>query len=81
MATGTYKKVLEYQGRVTYKKGHKLVAEGYPEEECYLRDENGDLIPETKSFVDPEMVRWMLEKRMPDVYGKRKPPKKPQRTG
>lgn len=71
MAIGTYQKVLEYQGRVTYKKDRFLVQLGYPEEECYLRDENGDLIPETKPFCDPEMIRWFLEKRRPEEYGKR----------
>jgi hypothetical protein len=39
MATGTFRKVLEYQGKVTYKKDRKLVAQGLPEEETYLLDE------------------------------------------
>jgi hypothetical protein len=70
MATGTFQMVLEYQGRVTYKKDWFLVQLGYPEEECYLRDENGDPIPETKPFCDPKMVRWVLERRRREEYGK-----------
>jgi hypothetical protein len=70
---------LEYQGKVTYKKDRKLVAQGLPEEETYLLDENGERIPETIPFFDPEMARWILEKRRPEIYGKR--PKEPRQTG
>jgi hypothetical protein len=79
MATGTFRKILEYQGKVTYKKDRKLVAQGLPEEETYLLDENGERIPETIPFFDPEMARWILEKRRPEIYGKR--PKEPRQTG
>ena len=71
LARETFPKVLEYQGRVTYKKDLKLVRLGLPEEETYLRDENGDPIPETKPIIDPEMVRWVLSKVRPEVYGNR----------
>jgi hypothetical protein len=82
MARGTYKKALEYRGRVTYKRDPNLVARGLPAEACYLRDKNGDLIPETIPFIDPEMVRWILAKRRPEIYGKQpKAPKEPQRPG
>ena len=54
----TYQKVLEYQGRVTYKKGRHLLQLGIPKE-AYLVDTNGDPIPETKPYCDPEMIRWL----------------------
>jgi hypothetical protein len=82
LATGKAKRVLQYQGKITYKQDHRLVAKGYLEEETYILDENGDRIPETIPVIDPEMIRWLLERRKPEIYGKRaKAPKEPQRTG
>ena len=52
-----------YQGKVTYKKDPNLVAWGCPEVQTYILDENGDRIPETKPFVDPDMIRWILSHR------------------
>ena len=80
LATGTFQKVLDYQGRVTYKQDLYLLQLGYPEVEAYLLDANGDRIPETKPICDPKMIRWLLEKRRPEVYGKRPsvPPQKQQ---
>ena len=81
-ATGKAKRVLEYQGKVTYKQDPDLLALGFPEEETYILDENGDRIPETIPVLDPEMIRWLLERLKPEVYGKQAmTPKKPQRTG
>jgi hypothetical protein len=82
--TGKAKRVLEYQGKVTYKQDRRLVAKGYPEEETYILDENGDRIPETIPIIDPEMIRWLLERFKPEIYGKRAiapAAKEPQRTG
>ena len=52
-----------YQGKVTYKKDPNLVAWGCPEVQTYILDENGDRIPETKPFVDPDMICWILSHR------------------
>ena len=47
-----------------------------------ILDENGDRIPETIPIIDPEMIRWLLERRKSEIYGNRaKAPKEPQRTG
>jgi hypothetical protein len=82
LATGKVRRVLEYQGKITYKKDPKLVAQGLPEEETYILDENGDRIPETVPIIDPEMIRWLLERRRSEVYGKRpKAPQERERTG
>ena len=82
LATGKAKRVLEYQGKITYKQDRRLGCMGYPEDETYILDENGDRIPETVPIIDPEMIRWLLERLKPEIYGKRaKAPKEPQRTG
>jgi hypothetical protein len=82
LAMGKARRVLEYQGQITYKKGSNLVAQGLSEEGTYLLDENGDRIPETVPITDPEMIRWLLERRKPEVYGKRpKRTEEPPRTG
>jgi hypothetical protein len=82
LATGKAKRVLQYQGKVTYKRDPGLVALGYPEDETYILDENGDRIPETIPITDPEMIRWLLARRKREIYGKQAmAPKEPQRTG
>jgi hypothetical protein len=35
--------------------------------QTYILDENGDRIPETKPFVDPDMIRWILSHRRPEL--------------
>jgi hypothetical protein len=69
LATGMAREVLDYQGKVTYKSDPELLALGLRGEDAYLRDENGDPVPETKPLMDPEMVRWILARRRPDDYG------------
>jgi hypothetical protein len=82
LAMGLARRVLEYQGKITYKQDPGLVALGYPEEETYILDENGERIPETVPVRDPEMIRFLLARWKPEIYGKRaKAPKEPQRTG
>ncbi len=59
-----------------------MVAKGYPEDETYILDENGDRTPETIPMIDPEMIRWLLARLKPEIYGKRAmAAKEPQRTG
>jgi hypothetical protein len=84
LATGKAKRVLQYQGKITYKRDHRLIAKGCPEEQTYILDENGDRIPETIPVQDPEMIRFLLERLKPEVYGRRAMApavKQPQRTG
>jgi len=71
MATGMAREVLVYQGKVSYKKDPFLLELGLTGDAANLLDNNGDPIPETKPFVDPEMVRFMLSRRRPDKYGNR----------
>jgi hypothetical protein len=69
MALG-YDEVQTYHGRVVYKIDESLWSLGNRGPDAYLKDENGNLIPETVRKQDPEMIRWILERRRPDKYGK-----------
>ena len=69
LATGTFREALHHHGHVTYKTDPQLIALGLKGEEAYLKDENGDLVPESIPIVDPEMVRWLLARRRPEIYG------------
>jgi hypothetical protein len=71
MATGTAREVLDYQGKVCCKKDPFLLELGLTGDAANLLDKSGDPIPETKPFVDPEMVRFMLSRHRPDPYGNR----------
>ena len=42
-----YEKVLTHRGRVVYKIDQELVALGFQGPDAYLRDENGNPVPET----------------------------------
>lgn len=64
-----YDEVLTYQGRVVYKLDPQLVAIGCQGHEAYLRDENGNPVPETIRKQDPKMIRWLLERLRPGIYG------------
>jgi hypothetical protein len=82
LAMGRARKVLEYQGKITYKQDPRLVAQGLPKEETYILDENGNRVPETIPIIDPEMIRWLLARWKPEIYGKRpKAPEDPERRG
>jgi hypothetical protein len=70
LASGKYKKVLTYQGRVIYRNDPELIALGFEGEQAYLLDEHGKPIPETVEEVDPDMVRFMLERLNPGKYKK-----------
>jgi hypothetical protein len=69
-STKGYDVVLTYKGRVTYKEDPHLLSLGLRGPDAYLRDENGNLVPETVPRVDPKMTRWMLARRHPKIYGK-----------
>ncbi len=70
MATG-YDEILTYKGRVSYKIDLVLWSLGRRGPDAYLKDENGDPVPETVRKFDPKMIRWLLARRFPDKYGER----------
>jgi hypothetical protein len=65
-----YDKVLTYRGRVMYKIDQGLVGLGYQGPDAYLKDENGNPIPETVRKVDMKAMRFILEWYRPDTWGK-----------
>ena len=73
-------KVLTRRGRVIYKIDPDLVGRGYQGPDAYLKDENGNPIPETVRKVDKKAMRFLLEKYRPDRWGKR-PKTDPPREG
>ena len=38
--------------------------------DALLKDENGNPVPESWAKYDPEMMRWLAERRLPDEFGK-----------
>ena len=64
-----YDEVLTYQGRVSYKFDELLLGLGFEGAAAYLRDENGNPVPETVRKQDPKMMRFLLKKLRPEVWG------------
>jgi hypothetical protein len=65
-----YDKVLTRRGRVMDKIDQDLVSQGYQGPDAYLRDENGNPIPETIRKVDMKAMRFILEWYRPNTWGK-----------
>jgi hypothetical protein len=65
-----YDKVLTHRGRVVYKIDQDLVGLGFQGPDAYLRDENGNPVPETVRKVDMKAMRFILEWYRPDTWGK-----------
>lgn len=65
-----YEKVLKYRGRVTYKIDSILQEFGLEGPDAYLKDKNGKPIPETILRHDKKSIKWLLEKCLPEKYGK-----------
>jgi hypothetical protein len=65
-----FREVLTFQGRVVYQKDPELVALGFDGPEAYLLDEFGAPIPETVLRQDPDLMMFIMERRMKDKYGK-----------
>src|SRR5208283_1494630 len=59
LATG-YDEILTYKGRVSYKIDLVRWSRGRRGADAYLKDENGDPVPETVRKFDPKMIRWLL---------------------
>lgn len=68
-----YKKIGTYRGRVVYKDDPERVALGATPGTfaAWERDAHGNPVPETWREQDPEMIRWLLERRRPEKYGNR----------
>ena len=67
-----YDKVLSYRGRVVYKIDQGLVDLGCQGPDAYLRDENGDPIPETVRKVDMKAMRFWLAWHRPEKWGRQR---------
>ena len=76
-----YDKILTYRGRVIYKNDQGLVGLGYQGPDAYLRDENGNLVPETVRVVDPRAIRYILALELPEKYGKNRKIDVPHKGG
>lgn len=65
-----YREELTYQGRVIYKLDPRLQTLGYEGVDAYLLDRNGAPVPETVFKQDPDLMMFIMERRMKDKYGK-----------
>lgn len=68
-----YDKVLTHRGRVMYKIDQGRVALGHQGADAYLKDENGNPVPETIRVEDTKAQLYILEQDRPNRWGK--PPK------
>ena len=66
-----YDKVLTYRGRVMYQIDQGLVGLGYQGPAAYLRDENGNPVPETIRKVDTKAQLSVLKRLRANRWGKR----------
>ncbi len=80
LATG-YDEILTYKGRVSYKFDPVLLSLGHQGPDAYKKDKNGNPVPETVPKFDPKMARWLLERRLPDKYGKDRKMDVPHKAG
>ena len=76
-----YHKVLTRRGRVVYKIDQDLVGLGFQGPDAYLRDENGNPIPETVRKVDTKAMRFILEWYRPETWGKHRKSNAPREAG
>jgi hypothetical protein len=65
-----YDKVLTRRGRVMYKIDQGLVGLGFQGPDAYLRDENGNPVPETVRKVDTKAQLSVLKRHRPNTWGK-----------
>lgn len=65
-----YDELSVYKGRIVYQIDPMAEALGLLGIEAYLKDEHGRPVPEKIHKQDPEMVRWLLERRQREKYGK-----------
>jgi hypothetical protein len=65
-----YDKVLTYRGRVMYQIDQGLEGLGFQGPDAYLRDENGNPVPETVRKADKKAMRFILKWYRPGTWGK-----------
>jgi hypothetical protein len=65
-----YDEILTYQGRVVYQIDYSLWKLGCRGPDAYVRDENGKPVPESVRKQDTKMMRWLLARHRPYVWGK-----------
>jgi hypothetical protein len=64
-----YDEVRTYRGEVIYKVDEFMWELGFRGPEAYLKDEDGNPVPETVRRQDPKMIRWLAERRFPHEFG------------
>ena len=74
-------KVLTYRGRVMYKIDQGLVGLGCQGRDAYLRDENGNPVPETVHRPDMKAMRFWLAWHRPEKWGRRRKVNAPREGG
>ena len=79
--TQGYDKVLTYRGRVSYKIDELLVELGYQGPDAYLKDENGNPVPETVRKVDKKAMKFILKLLRRETYGNTPKIDLPQKGG
>ena len=76
-----YDKVLTYRGRVMYKIDQGLVGLGYQGPDAYLRDENGNPVPETVRKEDMKAMQFWLAWHRPETWGRHRKGNAPREGG
>ena len=74
-------KVLTHRGRVVYKIDQELVGLGLQGRDAYLRDENGNPVPETVPKPDMKAMRFWLAWHRPEKWGRHRKVKAPREGG
>ncbi len=64
-----YDKVLTRRGHVMYKIDQDLAGRGFQGPDAYLKDENGNAVPETVRKVDTKAQQSILKRFRPDRWG------------
>ena len=81
LAFGHYEQISIYRGRVVYKIDPTLRARGFRGPEAYLRDKNGNAIPEMVRKFDKKSLKRLLQRKFPDKYGKHPKSSRPPQSG
>ncbi len=74
-------KVLTHRGRVVYKIDQELAGLGLQGPDAYLRDENGNPVPETVPKPDMKAMRFWLAWHRPEKWGRHRKVKAPREGG
>ena len=81
LAFGCDEQISVYRGRVVYKIDPTLRARGFRGPEAYLRDKNGNAIPEMVRKFDKKALKRLLKRQFPDKYGKHPKSSLPPQSG